>query len=68
MKFEASFEEGLPGATPRRVWLDPVGRICAVYFGTTVAVMWPDGQVPAEIRQKMPAKRRDGQPDPLERI
>lgn len=69
-KVEAIFEEqDLPAATPQHVWLDPAGRICAIYFGNTVAVMWPDGRVPASIRQKMPAKRRDRPPeDPFRRI
>jgi hypothetical protein len=56
------FDEQIPGATPRRVWVDPLGRICAAYFGDTVAVMWPDGEIPGPIRQLMPAKRR-----PMER-
>ena len=53
------FTEQIPGAVPRRVWVDPAGRVCAAYFGDTVVVMWPDGQVPAPIRQMMPAERRE---------
>ena len=53
------FTEQIPGAVPRRVWIDPAGRVCAAYFGDTVVVMWPDGQVPAPIRQMMPAERRE---------
>ena len=56
------FDEQIPGAVPRRVWIDPVGRVCAAYFGDTIVVMWPDGQVPAPIRQMMPAPRRDEGP------
>ncbi len=65
---EAVFEDELPGAQPHRVWLDPAGRICATYFGSTVAVMWPDGQVPASIRQKMPARRRGEGAAPMDRV
>ena len=54
------FDEQIPSAVPRRVWVDPAGRICAAYFGDTVAVMWPDGQVPEPIRRLMPAQRRGG--------
>ena len=54
------FDEGIPGAVPRRVWIDPAGRLCAAYFGDTVVVMWPDGQIPPSIRQLIPAKRRGG--------
>lgn len=59
-ELEAVFDEDLPGAVPRRVWIDPIGRICAAYFGDAVAVMWPDGRVPAEIRKMMPGKREEG--------
>ena len=54
------FDEDVPGAVPRRVWIDPAGRLCAAYFGDTVVVMWPDGQIPPSIRQLIPAKRREG--------
>ncbi len=54
------FDEEIPGAVPRRVWIDPAGRLCAAYFGDTVVIMWPDGQIPPSIRQLIPAKRRGG--------
>ena len=69
-KVEAVFaDEMLPGAPPQHVWLDPAGRICAIYLGNRVAVMWPDGRVPGSIRQKMPAKIHRRPPeDPFRRV
>jgi hypothetical protein len=69
-KVEAVFEdEMLPAAAPQHVWLDPAGRICAIYLGNRVAVMWPDGRVPPSIRQKMPAKIHRRPPeDPFRRV
>ena len=49
----------LPSATPRRVWMDPAGRLCALYFDDSVAVMWPDGRVPPAMREKMPVESGD---------
>ncbi len=51
------FDEELPKAMPRIVWVDPLGRLCAGYFGDTVAVMWPNGQVPPAMRRLMPGRR-----------
>ena len=52
----------LPSATPRRVWIDPAGRLCALYFDDAVAVMWPGGRVPGAMREKMPVDPTEGVP------
>ena len=55
----ATFEDPqIPAATPRRVWIDPAGRICALFFNDSVTVMWPDGRVPPSIREKIPSQQR----------
>ena len=58
-KVVATFDDPqIPAATPRRVWIDPAGRICALFFNDSVVVMWPDGHVPASIREKIPSQNR----------
>ena len=48
----------MPTAAPRRAWIDPSGRLCALFFDDTVTVMWPEGRVPPSIREKMPVEDR----------
>ena len=59
LRVVASFEDPqIPAATPRHVWIDPAGRLCALFFNDSVVVMWPDGRVPSSIRDKMPSQQR----------
>src|SRR5262249_54072664 len=37
-----------------RIWLDPAGRIDIATSTHTLSILFPTGQVPAEIRQMMP--------------
>ncbi len=48
----------LPVRPVRLVWTDPAGRICVAFNNDVVAVLWPDGLVPPEIRKLMPVGRR----------
>jgi hypothetical protein len=54
------FEELLPEDAVRHAWVDPVGRICVAFDEARIAILWPDGIVPPEIRRLMPVQRRGG--------
>lgn len=48
---EAVFKDGLPRDTPRRIWLDPAGRL--VFAGEQLTVTFPNGRVPKSIGDLM---------------
>ncbi|HEY1922036.1 MAG TPA: hypothetical protein VGG44_04665, partial [Tepidisphaeraceae bacterium] len=51
---EAVFTEHIPDFHDiRRIWLDPAGRISVAYEGSHLALIFPTGQVPPEIEDKI---------------
>ncbi|HEY1923394.1 MAG TPA: hypothetical protein VGG44_11645 [Tepidisphaeraceae bacterium] len=51
---EAVFEDKVPDFEPiQRIWRDPAGRIVVAYGGAHLAVIFPSGQVPREIADKI---------------
>ena len=53
---EATFTRGIPNVdSPRRIWLDPAGRIVIAYDRNKLAILFPSGRVPPEIAKMMPA-------------
>jgi hypothetical protein len=61
-KLEAVFTHNLPNTSdPTRIWLDPSGRICMTYDKNQLLIMFPEGRIPPEIAQKMPADQLDDQ-------
>ena len=56
-ELEATFTHDIPNVNPRRIWLDPAGRIDIAYSGNTLAILFPTGQIPDEIRQMMPPEK-----------
>jgi hypothetical protein len=56
-ELDAVFTHGIPNIDqPTRIWLDPAGRL-AISDGKLLWVMFPDGRIPLEIREKMPASQ-----------
>ncbi len=52
LSFERTFEENLTTRDVKRVWLDPVGRLC-IANDTGVWITFPTGRVPGAISQLM---------------
>jgi hypothetical protein len=53
---EAVFTQHLPAAEhPRRIWLDPAGRIDIVYDDDGLSILFPSGHIPDDIERMMPA-------------
>lgn len=50
---EGVFTRNIPEAELTRMWVDPAGRICATWDGNRLAVMFPDGRVPAAFANQM---------------
>jgi len=40
-----------------RIWLDPAGRLIIAYNSNALAILFPTGRVPPEIRQMMPPQK-----------
>jgi hypothetical protein len=61
---EAIFTRRIPAPTSyQRVWLDPAGRIDMAFDGNHLAILFPAGQIPAAIEEKMPQQQLDEQRD-----
>jgi hypothetical protein len=51
---EAVFSAHVPDFQDiRRIWCDPAGRIAVAYEGSHIALIFPSGQVPPEIEDKI---------------
>ena len=51
---EATFVRNIPNVEqPRRIWLDPAGRIVIAYEGNALTILFPSGQIPRSIAQRM---------------
>ena len=61
---EAVFNKNIPPfADPRRIWLDPAGRIAVAYDQSHLAIIFPSGQVPPELNDKiLPQDLRTDEP------
>jgi hypothetical protein len=56
---EATFTRRIPSvARPKRIWLDPAGRIVVV-DARRVILFFPQGFIPPKIRDLMPVERSD---------
>jgi hypothetical protein len=54
---EATFTRRIPSVSrPKRIWLDPAGRICVV-DARRVILFFPQGFIPPRIRDLMPVER-----------
>jgi hypothetical protein len=54
---EATFTRRIPSVSrPKRIWLDPAGRICVV-DARRVILFFPRGFIPPKIRDLMPVER-----------
>ena len=54
---EATFTKNIPNADhPRRIWLDPAGRLIIIYESSAMAICFPSGHIPQELARKMTAK------------
>jgi hypothetical protein len=62
---DALFTRKIPQfETPKRIWLDPAGRISIAYSEHRLAILFPTGQIPPEIADKMLAQDvRISEPD-----
>jgi hypothetical protein len=58
-KIEATFTRNIPNTNPERVWLDPAGRLVMACNGNVLAILFPSGRIPAEIRQMMPPEKAE---------
>jgi hypothetical protein len=57
---EATFTRRIPSVTkPKRIWLDPAGRICVVDARRFI-LFFPQGFIPPKIRDLMPVERDAG--------
>lgn len=52
LKFEKTFEADLPKSDPKRIWIDPAGRLCLVEE-TALWITFPTGRLPGAISQLM---------------
>ena len=58
---EATFTRKIPSvAKPKRIWLDPAGRICIV-DARQVLIFFPQGYIPPKIRDMMPLSQTESQ-------
>ena len=56
---EATFTRRIPSVSrPKRIWLDPAGRICVV-DARRVILFFPQGFIPPKIRDLMPVERSE---------
>jgi len=54
---EAVFTHRIPSSDDvRRIWLDDAGRIVIAYDGDKLAICFPDGRIPRQIMNLIPAK------------
>ena len=59
-KLETTYTRRVPNTpTPTRVWVDPFDRICIVWNGTDVAILFPAGYIPPETRTMIPQSEQD---------
>jgi hypothetical protein len=57
---EATFSRRIPNVEDvTRMWVDPHGRICMVWGGTNLAVLFPQGYIPNEMRNMLPTSDLD---------
>jgi hypothetical protein len=62
-KLEATFTRRIPSVNrPKRIWLDPAGRIVVV-DARRVILFFPQGFIPPRIRDLMPVERSVGRPE-----
>ena len=59
---EATFTRNIPNVDNAntwidRIWLDPAGRLIIAYNNNVLAILFPTGRVPPEIRQMMPPEK-----------
>jgi hypothetical protein len=55
-KLEAIFSHKVPSDPhPARIWLDPAGRIDIAYGANHLAILFPTGQPPEDLEEKIPA-------------
>ena len=51
---DATFTNNIPNVDdPRRVWLDPAGRIVIAHGGNQLTILFPAGRIPPAIAQRM---------------
>lgn len=55
-KLTATFTRRLPTSKPRRVWIDPAGRIDFVYDDNGLAICFPSGRIPPNFAEMMTAE------------
>jgi hypothetical protein len=59
-RLDATFTRGIPNAEhPTRIWLDPFGRIDIAYDGTRLAILFPQGFIPASAATLMPSSDQE---------
>jgi len=61
---EATFTRNIPNVDNTntwidRIWLDPAGRLIIAYNNNALAILFPTGRVPPEIRQMMPPEKEE---------
>ena len=55
-KIEGSFTHRVPSSERiERIWLDGANRICIVYDGNRLAILFPEGMIPPHIATMIPA-------------
>jgi hypothetical protein len=51
---DATFVKNIPNVDqPKRIWLDPAGRIIIAHDGNTLTILFPSGRIPSSIAQRM---------------
>ena len=55
LEVEATFTDGVPTRDVSAAWLDPADRLVIAHGGDRLAVLFPTGAIPPDIRQLMPA-------------
>ncbi|CAN5456109.1 hypothetical protein BH09PLA1_BH09PLA1_14730 [soil metagenome] len=51
---DATFTTNIPNDdNPRRIWLDPAGRIVIAQDGNRLTILFPSGRIPPAIAQRM---------------
>jgi hypothetical protein len=46
---DGSFTQDIPRGEIRRIWLDPIGRICIAHDTDRLVILFPQGRIPPEI-------------------
>jgi len=54
-KLDGTFTHRVPKDQIARIWLDPANRICVVFEGSKLAIMFPEGHIPPHIATMIPA-------------